>query len=177
MEFYGPNRYYVQQWYTYENGALLIYQLDGMALRASPSLVFTKVSEGTVNTYNVQFDQVDIIGSNSSISGQGSGGVVIDLIYHDSQQYNVCTRVSNEQSIDNGPLVLMFKTRYNTTWMEIITKAIKDAGMSSGDYSITGWDEPLDTGQYRPLYLITLTINSVDQFTHNRAYVTMELEY
>jgi len=33
------------------------------------------------------------------------------------------------------------------------------------------------TDEYRPLYRITLTVNNVDQFTYNRGYVTMELEY
>jgi len=44
------------------------------------------------------------------------------------------------------------------------------------DYTITGEAAPL-TSEYRPVYLITLTILKVDQFTHNRGYVTMELEY
>jgi hypothetical protein len=171
MEFYGPNRYYVQQWYTYENGALLIYQEDGTAMRASPSLVFSKsMLDGSVD---VQFDQVDLIGANSSISGQGSGGVIIDLIYHDSQTYNVCMSDGG----DNGTLTLEFKTRYNTTWYEIITKAIADAGLDETDYTIGGHNSPIPTNEYRPLYIITLTIKHVDQFTHNRAYVIMELEY
>lgn len=175
VEFYGPNRYYVQQWYTYENGALLIYQLDGTAMRASPSLVFTK---STVDqSIDVQFDQVDIIGTNSSISGQGSGGVIIDLLYHDSQTYNICTKTGDTTSTDNGVLVMKFMTRYNDVWFDIITKAAMDGGLTVGDYVIVGHDNPIPTNQYRPLYEITLTINNVDQFTHNRAYVTMELEY
>lgn len=176
VEFYGPNRYYVQQWYTYENGALLIYQQDGMAMRASPSLVFSK-STDVGGGIDVQFDQVDIIGTNSSISGQGSGGVVIDLIYHDSQEYEICTKLTDTTSSDNGTLVLEFKTRYNSTWYEVITRAIADGGLSSTDYIISGYDDPLPTNEYRSLYIITLTIKNVDVFTHNRAYVTMELEF
>jgi hypothetical protein len=42
------------------------------------------------------------------------------------------------------------------------------------DYTISGEDTPL-TNEFRPIYLITLTIMKVDQFTHNRGYVTMEL--
>jgi hypothetical protein len=173
VEFYGPNRYYVQQWYTYENGALLIYQEDGMAMRASPSLVFSMSATGGV--VNVQFDQIDIIGENNSIGGQGSGGVIIDLIYHDSQTYDVST----DTGVDNGTLTLQFKTRYVDVWMDIIEEAANasEVKMVEGvDYTITGEDAPL-TSEYRPVYLITLTILKVDQFTHNRGYVTMELEY
>ncbi len=170
IEFYGPNRYYVQQWYTYENGALLIYQEDGMALRASPSLVISKST--TDSSIDVQFDQVDLIGTNSSISGQGSGGVVIDLIYHDSQVYDVCMDTGG----NNGTLVLEFKTRYNTTWWEVISNAIDEAGLQDSDWDVAGVNTPL-TDEYRPIYIITLTIYKVDQFTHNRGYVTMDLEY
>ncbi len=173
LEFYGPNRYYVQQWYTYENGALLIYQEDGMAMRASPSLSFIKsVVDGGID---VSFDQVDIIGENTTISGQGNGGVIIDLLYYDSQTYDICTKTSDTTSTDNGALTLEFKTRYNATWMEIIMAAIESGGLDDGDYELD-ISEPL-TNEYRPIFMITLTLYNVDQFTHNRAYVTMELEY
>jgi len=173
LEFYGPNRYYVQQWYTYENGALMIYQEDGMALRASPSLVLSmSAPNGPVD---VQFDQIDIIGGNSSVGGQGSAGVILDLIYHDSQVYDVCTSGGS----DNGQLTLKFQTRYVDVWMDIIAEAANssEVKMVKGvDYSISGEDTPL-TNEYRPMYLITLTIFKVDQFTHNRGYLVMELEY
>ena len=104
LEFYGPNRYYVQQWYTYENGSLLIYQQDGTAIRASPSLSFQLNGDGTIN---LQFDQVDFIGKNSTVGGQGSAGVIIDLIYHDSQTYDVCDQTSGS----DGKVVLEFTTR------------------------------------------------------------------
>ena len=168
LEFYGPNRYYVQQWYTYENGALLIYQEDGMALRASPSLVFSMSG----NSIDVQFDQIDIIGTNSSIGGQGSGGVIIDLIYHDSQDYSIC----GSDGKDDGTLTLTFKTRYDTVWMNVIEEAAGAAGMEKDRHYTLECSVPL-TDEYRPLYRITLTVNTVDQFTYNRGYVTMELEY
>jgi len=172
IEFYGPNRYYVQQWYTYENGAILIYQQDGVALRASPSLVFMKNAED--GPVSVQFDQIDIIGTNTSIGGQGNGGVVIDLIYHDSQTYNICS----EEGADDGWLTLQFKTRYYTTWLNIID----DSANASSVKLVKGVDYNVEvsgplTDEYRPFYLITLQIFDVDEFTHNRGYVTMELEY
>lgn len=172
VEFYGPNRYYVQQWYAYENGALLIFQEDGMAMRAAPSLIFLTNSD---NTVNVQFDQVDLIGDNSTVGGLGSAGVAIDLIYHDSQTYDVSTSAGAA----SGPLMMQFTTRYNTTWTNIIDEAAALAGLVKGgpgvgDYT---WSVAQKVDQYRPIYVITLIINDVDEFTHNRGYVTMELEY
>ncbi len=168
LEFYGPNRYYVQQWYTYENGALLIYQEDGMALRASPSLVFSKSGD----SIDVRFDQIDIIGDNSSIGGQGSGGVIIGPVHHESQDYSIC----GSDGKDDGTLTLTFKTRYDTVWMNVIEEAAGAAGMEKDRHYTLACSVPL-TDEYRPLYLITLTINRVDQFTYNRGYVIMKLEY
>lgn len=169
VEFYGPNRYYVQQWYTYENGALLIFQEDGMAMRAAPSLTFLNNGD----TVDVQFDQVDIIGDNSTVGGLGSAGVIIDLIYHDSQTYDLTDSTGVD---DNGTLMMQFTSRYNTTWINIIKEATADAGLVENiDYKLTA--TPKDANQYRPIYVITLTIYNVDEFTHNRGYVTMELEY
>jgi hypothetical protein len=170
VEFYGPNRYYVQQWYTFENGALMIYQEDGMAIRALPSLSFTN---SDVGLYNVQFDQVDLIGTNTSVSGQGSAGVIIDLVYHDSQTYDLC-QAENDDT-DNGQLNLVFTTRYNSTWIDFLNETAIDAGLTYGtDYDLTV--RQTQDG-YRPVYEITLTVFNVDQFTHNRSYVMIELEY
>jgi len=172
VEFYGPNRYYVQQWYTYENGALLVYQLDGMAMRASPSLSFVKNN----NLVSVNFDQIDIIGTNSSVGGQGSGGIVLDLISQESRTYEV--RTSGSPSSTSGQLEIVFTTRYNTTWCNFLneTAQAQGAGLIWGtDYLIQqtelGYDE------YRTVYEIKLIVYHVDQFTLNKGYVYMELEY
>ncbi|MCX6651634.1 MAG: hypothetical protein NT131_08300 [Methanomassiliicoccales archaeon] len=170
VEFYAPNRYYVGQWFNYENGALMVFQEEGMVMRATPSLVFTLNGDGTVN---IQFDQVDIIGSNETISGQGSAGINIDLIYHDSQTYDVCTPAGT----DNGQLVLKFTTRYNTVWESYINETAQAAGLLEGtNYTLSSTPQ-LGYDEYRPIYVLTLTINDVNEFTHNRAYVMMELEY
>ncbi|MBN1110403.1 MAG: hypothetical protein JXA45_06565 [Methanomassiliicoccales archaeon] len=170
MEFYGPNRYYVQQWYAYENGALLIYQEDGMAVRASPSISFVLNSDGSIN---LQFDQVDIIGGDNSIGGQGSGGANIDLLYHSSQTYYVCGATPGE----NGEVTMVFKTRYYNAWDNFIQETADEAGLVEGvgqDFSLNVIDT---TDDYRPIYTFELVVYNVNEFTHNRAYVNIELEY
>ncbi len=167
VEFYAPNRYYVPQWYAYENGAIIVSQDTGMAMRATPSLVFSVNNDSSVN---VQFDQVDFIGSNDTIVGLGTAGIIIDLIYHDSQTYMVCGSTNPET---NGKLVLEFTTRYNTTWASFIDDAAQSAGLENYNLTTT----ILSYGEYRPIYVLTLTIDNVNQFTHNRAYVNLDLEY
>ncbi|HNX47667.1 MAG TPA: hypothetical protein PKM11_03825 [Methanomassiliicoccales archaeon] len=171
VEYYAPNRYFVQQWYGYENGALMVYQKDGVAMRASPSLVFIKNSDSTVN---LQFDQVDMIGSNESVSGMGTAGIVIDLIYHDSQTYVVSGATGAES---NGPVVLKFTTRYVSALWSHLNQTAAEAGMISGvsgNYTLTS---KLVSAEGRNVYELTLTVFKVNEFTHNRAYVNLDLEY
>lgn len=170
VEFFGPNRYYVTQWYAYENGAVMLYQKDGMVMRATPSIVFEPNDDGTVN---VQFDQVDIISNNESISGEGVAGITIDLIYHDSQTYSVTDTTGTD---GNGTLTLTFTTRYVDVWMDFINDTADEAGLVAGtNYVLTSTELAYD--EYRPIYTVTLTINDVNEFTHNRAYVSLGLEY
>jgi len=171
VEFYAPNRYYVAQWFNYENGALMVFQDEGMVMRATPSLVFSLNGDGTVN---FQFDQVDIIGSNDTIAGQGNAGVNIDLIYHDSQVYDVCNAAG---TVDSGQLVLKFTTKYNTAWEDYINDTAEAAGLVEGSNYTLSSAELTSVDGHRPVYVLTLTINNVNEFTHNRAYVMMELVY
>ena len=60
MEFYVPNRYYVQQWLAYENGAIIMSQNDGQTLRAFPAWTLAKVT----GSLTIAFTQIDIIGNN-----------------------------------------------------------------------------------------------------------------
>lgn len=170
VEFYSPNRYYVPQWYAYENGAIMVSQESGMALRATPSLVFSTNNDGTMN---VQFDQVDLIGGNDTVGGLGTAGIVIDLIYYDSQSYDVCGTTGSEL---DGTLVIELTTRYNTTWTSFIDETAQKAGLLKGtNYSISQTIVP--NNEYRPIYILTLTMNNVNEFTYNRAYVNLDLEY
>lgn len=159
VEYYAPNRYYVPQWYSYENGALMVYQDEGMAMRATPSLVFSVNDDGTVN---VQFDQVDLIGGNDTIGGDGTAGIIIDLIYHDYQTYD----------LEDSSLVLKITTRYNATWSNFINSVANDSGPIN--YTLT---ETQVANEFRPIYILTLTIQNVNQFTHNRAYVNLDIDY
>jgi hypothetical protein len=114
LEFYAPNRYYVGQWLAYENGALIVKQDAGEAMKATPSLEITKSGNG----FNVVFTQIDIYGTNSTMSGTGVAGVNLNLIYLDMQTYtphwgsaaNQNTTVFNFNTVYNGSLMTFLKT-------------------------------------------------------------------
>jgi len=170
LEYYAPNRYFVQQWYGYENGALIIYQKEGMAVRASPSIVLALNPD---NTVNVQFDQVDLIGDNETVAGIGMAGVNIDLYSHESQSYMLSDPTGTHSE---GTLVLKFTTRYLDALWSYINTTMLTAGLVKGVENDYTTSSKLVRAEARPVYELTLTVFDVNEFTHNRAHVKLDLE-
>ncbi|HEY3420551.1 MAG TPA: hypothetical protein VGK23_08370 [Methanomassiliicoccales archaeon] len=119
LEFYAPNRYYVGQWLAYENGALIVKQDVGEAMKASPSLEITKSG----NSFNVIFTQIDIYGTNSTMVGTGVAGVNINLIYLDMQTYTPHWGSDANQN----STVYKFNTVYNGSLMNFLKTTLKAA--------------------------------------------------
>jgi hypothetical protein len=160
MELYAPNRYYVQQWVAYENGAIFIKQVDGQSIRAYPSINVQKMSEGQVN---LSLTQIDLIGLNSTVSGTGSVGIIIQLNYLDIQYYNSLA----------GEVRVTITTLYNSSWMNYFTSICSNAGLVegvSGNYTLT------DVQITDEIHSIEFTILDCGSLIYNRAYVTATIQ-
>jgi len=155
--FYAPNRYYVQQWVTYENGAIVVRQLDGQAMRAFPSLELSKPL--TTSQVNVTFTQVDLVGRNSSLAGTASAGLNIDLIYLDKQLYEV----------NDAGILLQFRTLNGLAWFNYLNEYITGIGtmVNNTDYVLT------HSSNYEA---VTLRILDVSYFSFNRAITQVSLQ-
>lgn len=182
LEFYAPNRYYVGQWLAYENGALIVKQDVGEAMKASPSLEVTKSG----STFNVEFTQIDIVGTNSTMSGNGVAGVNINLIYLDSQKY---TPHWNNQNTT----VYKFNTVYHVALMDFMNKTIKAAdplatitatrtGTGVGSvYSVVAANAGVtemtvtDTMLADKSHMVTLQIINTGTLTLSRAFVQVDI--
>jgi hypothetical protein len=160
VELYAPNRYYVQQWVAYENDAVIVKQQDGQAIRAFPSMGVQK--NGLVT--NIQFTQIDFIGTNASLGGTSTAGLNLNLVYLDSQTYNV--------SSGNAKIVTVtLTTRYSTAWQQYIGDLFSKAGLKSpGDYTIT-----VKTVNNN-VQTITLTIKNAGTLIYNRAFVNVSVQ-
>jgi hypothetical protein len=157
VELYVPNRYYVQQWVGYENGAIIVKQEVGQTIRAYPNLDIAK--EG--NRINVAFTEVDLIGINQSRTGSDSVGFSLDLIYIDAQTYTA-----------GGDLKwhLTVTTTYGEAWSSYFNETLAKAGLvPSTDYTLLTTALPNGTS------IIDLSLNNCGQLTYNRAYVSMTL--
>ena len=167
IEFYAPNRYYVQQWVTYENGAILVRQTDGQAMRAFPSISLIKPS--ATSKINMTFEQVDMVGVNSSAAGTGNAGVNIDLIYMDSQMYTNGNVTGNLNS--KTPIVLIFKTLNGQAWFNYLYQYLHAPGnnlVNNTDYTLNPYSASTQT--------VKLVIYNVSFFTFSRAITQFTVE-
>lgn len=159
VELYVPNRYYVQQWIGYENGAIIVKQEAGQAIRAYPNLDISKNGD----RINVAFTEVDLIGARQSLTGSDSVGFSLDLIYIDAQTYTAgADRTWN----------LAINTTYGAAWGKYFNETMADAGLlQNTDYDLMMTAPSYDGGAST----IVLTLKNCGQLTYNRAFVSMTL--
>jgi len=172
LQLYMPDRYYVQQWVGYENGAILIGQQDGQAMKAYPSLSITK----TGGQIQLSWTQVDLTGSNASIAGTGNAGVNLDLIYYNSQTYNTTKSVA---SSSYSWVNFTFTTQFGNAWWSYLTNITKSSGLViNTDYTLTWSPLPMKL-QNQPNsnpVKITLTVKSVSSIVYGKATMQMSVQ-
>lgn len=191
IQMYAPNRYYVQQWIAYENGAIIVKQDDGQVVRADPGIVVT--NDG--GTANLAITQMDLIGGNGSVGGTGITGLNLNVIYVDTQTY----------SLEAGnTVVISMLTNFGPAFYDYLNQTMTDlqfwedgSGVftkSGDDYSYMNgalatavttnniwWKVTLDN-QGSGLYKITFEIQNPDRtaessgtLSFSQSYVNVEL--
>lgn len=162
VEFYAPNRYYVQQWLAYENGAIILRQEDGQSIRAYPNLDISKNND----TLNIAFTQIDLIGSRQSMTGSDTVGFSIDLIYIDSHEYTINT--------GEKTFCLRFNTTYGDAWYKYFDQLCHTKGLTNNtDYVLTS--PAAVSGSTDGLTTFSLTLKNCNELSYNRAYVSMTM--
>jgi hypothetical protein len=159
LQLYAPNRYYVQQWVAYENGAIIVKQLDGQIIRGVPSFQVEKTN--TTSTYlapslQVSWTQIALIGINSTLAGTSTAGVNIDMIYLDSQTYDNAGHGMN--------VTMTFKSLYGKAWYNYFTSYLGGMTLLSSDYYVTH-NTNYDT--------VTVRLNNTSSFNYNKAILQM----
>jgi len=163
VELYAPNRYYVQQWVGYENGAMIVKQQDGQVLRAWPSIEVEKIVS-SITSINIKFTQIDFIGTNASVGGTGTVGLNLNLVYIDSQEYAVGYGTDKYVNIT-------FTTRYWTAWQQYLGDLCSKAGLTyTADYliNIQQVNDNVKT--------VTLWIKNAGTMTYNRAFMDVSVQ-
>jgi hypothetical protein len=160
IQLYAPNRYYVQQWVAYENGAIIVKQLDGQIIRGVPSLDIQK--QNVNSRMNVSWTQIALVGVNSTLAGTSTAGVNIDMIYLDSQSYDNSSKVM--------PVTLTFKTLYRQAWFNYLTTYL--SGVTNINNTMSSNPDFLIT-QDASKNTVTLVLYNVGFFNYNKAIMQM----
>ena len=79
IRFESQNRYYVQQYFIYENGAVIIDQPTGEIVRVEPT--FNRTGS------TVSMTLISISGANESIPGKNAQTVVTKLMFYEQDTY------------------------------------------------------------------------------------------
>lgn len=150
IELYCPNRYYVQQWVAYENGAIILKQEDGQVMLAYPGMLIKKTSDGV----QVHFTLIDLEGTGMIVSGSHSMGLNLEMRH-----------ASNRTYTGVGSWTLELKTEYGQAWRTYLDDALSQ--LDKDDYTIEPPDD--ESG----VTTIRLTINDVDTLTVDRVVIGM----
>jgi hypothetical protein len=183
LSFYGPNRYYVQQWIVYENGGVLIKQDDGQTYRAAPNILLDWNKGGFVN---LTVTQIDMIGANSSIGGFGNVGVNVNIDAIDLPTNYIVNPAQRN-------LYMNVSTQYGDAFYSYLNSSCAYEGLVQTTGSHTGHFGDNETIRYGataggpPLvelikhkianekYVVTLHLLSAFKITYNLATMTVQM--
>jgi hypothetical protein len=112
IDLHMYNRYFVQQRIIYENGAVLVYQLDGQFVGVSPHFIIDNRSE----YIEISLSQITLFGSGSS-SGVSTEGAQTRLINTESERY---TNLSTDFNIT-------LNTNYEVAWYNFYNDTLFEA--------------------------------------------------
>jgi len=127
VTYNSQNRYYVDQIFSYEGGALVLEQDNQSVMTLYPSIRFSKtatnqynVSINTVRIFQKPYAPPEIISSNTDCFLRLAG---LDYrLLHDSKGTNL------------NRFVLTVYTKHPEAWKRYLEKAIDEADISSGEY-------------------------------------------
>jgi len=156
ISMYGPNRYFVEQEYAYENDALILKQPDGQYMKANPQFIVDKAGP---NLYHISYAQLDIRGDDNSYVGYGTRGVQTTLKAATSTTFTNLT----DEIVPGIPalhpyLYINHTTWYENAWNSTFNETLDNAGMTLGtDYVIVS--TLLETDLFDEFYEVSVRID------------------
>jgi len=164
LEFYGPNRYYIQQKVAYENGAIILNQSDGEAILAGFAIRI--VNNG--GDIDLKFTLTSLTGASKTVGGSGTKGITSTLEY---TSYEKLTNYSG------GTVNLTICSKHPDAWKNYFTalRANFESG-SSGLPLNYHWyvnkSASISSTEYRMVYV---TIKGVDILEYTKAVATIAI--
>jgi hypothetical protein len=157
------NRYFVPQRYTYEQGAIVLFQSSGSIMKTGPNLDVTKDSSGNRNL-TVEVTLITLLHDTSdSIQGTGKETVKTELWYTEELEYTNISSVNRDVRFE-------ILSRYATTaWENYFEDNLPtNQGLTSpADYTLGQNVYNPGPSEYRSLLI---TFNRVKSLKINHAY-------
>jgi hypothetical protein len=165
----------VQQKIAYENGAIIVWQSDGMHIKASPQ--FNLLPSGTApNTaLNITFTLISLYGKSAS-SAERTEGVHLKLYYTQSQQHPT-TAEPTWTPADNYTVWINITSDYYKAWYNYFTNTLEKK-LQKGAYTVTYMNanyqpitekEATNLADKGGLFYVSVAIYKVTSFLMNRA--------
>ncbi len=135
VTYRSNNRYYVDQTYSYENGALILAQNKKSIIKLYPSF---RVSRVTPGNYSISINAVEVRGPASTLSLNSEGSIHLQdftfISLHDSDNYgNVTSFMST------------IYTEHPEAWELYLNETMTEKGLEKDkDYTL----EPIENGLY-----------------------------
>jgi hypothetical protein len=164
LEFYGPNRYYVQQRVTYENGAIILNQSDGEAVLAGFAIRI--VNNG--GDIDMKLTLTSLTGASKTVGGSGTKSITSTL------EYTSYEKLTNSSG---GTINLTICSKHPDAWKTYFT-SLRDnfKNSTSGLPANFNWyvDESAlkSTTEYGMVYV---TIEGVDVLEYTKAVATISM--
>ncbi len=156
ITYNSQNRYYVDQNFSYENGALILDQRGQSVMMLYPSIRFSKAldADSDVAKYNISINAVRVfqtyVPPKVISSNRGSSLRLIGIDYRSLYD-------SNDDGKNLERLELKVYTEHPKAWEQYLKKAVKDANIDlSTDCDILPGEEGLHTAEDK-MHFIRLT--------------------
>jgi hypothetical protein len=162
VQLWAPNRYYVQQWIALENNGILTKQTDGQSMNVAPGIALN----GAPSTMSVGIMNTNFLGSNTSVTGTGSGGVSFSTLYVDSDFLPFTGGTRNVVITINSTNGLAFFNYLDETCNSTATWTGHTKYTRTSDYFALSLENPLS-----PVQKVTLTIKMAVSLNTDIAYV------
>jgi len=157
LEFYGPNRYFVQQSVIYENGAVILNQSDGEVVLAGISIKITQ--SGSSNM--VLITLTSLMGDDKTVGGFGTKSVTTAV------DYSSYTKVEN---ISGSQLTVAIISEHGVAWGKYFETVLDNTGMDQSLWSV-GRSGPSSTGYYS----VTVKIENVVSLEFTKAVASVAI--
>ncbi len=168
LDLYCPNRYYVEQHLTWENGAVILNQSDGEFVIAGPQ--FSVRDLGTAGSPNraVMLTQISLQGTNKTIGGTGSKLVTAEMQFADTKSY---------ENANGASLTITIVTKHGMAWARYFNSSLQSspAGLDYGTDFWVNWTLHEQTNKLDNYYTVTITIGQVMILDHTKATVKLSV--